>query len=139
MLSISSRLDIALACEADGVHLGGDAPVIEDVRTHAGGLQVGVSLHAGDVPPAGASYAFLSPVFATASKPGAAPVGLSRLARFCADHPTLPVYALGGIGAGQVRACRMAGAFGIAVRGGVLAAADVAVAARTMYAALVDS
>lgn len=119
-LVINGRVDIALACEADGVHLGGNAPLFEDVLRMSGELLVGVSLHGAEQAPAGADYALLSPVFETTSKPGAAPLGLAAFA----GASTVPLFALGGIDAGNATACLNAGAFGIAVRGAVLLAAE---------------
>lgn len=67
----------------------------------------------------GASWLFLSPVFPTASKPGAAGLGLERLAEWIAATP-LPVYALGGVSAANAAACRDAGAHGVAAIRGLL-------------------
>jgi thiamine monophosphate synthase len=65
----------------------------------------------------GCDYVTVSPVFATASKPGYGPaLGLAGLAGLCrADVP--PVYALAAIRPEQVPACRAAGAAGVAVMG----------------------
>jgi thiamine monophosphate synthase len=73
----------------------------------------------------GCDYATLSPVYPTESKPGyGPPLGLSALARLCADA-RLPVYALGGITDGErAAACREAGAAGVAVMGAVMRAPD---------------
>jgi thiamine-phosphate pyrophosphorylase len=67
----------------------------------------------------GCDYVFVSPVFATASKPGYGPaLGTVGLADLC--RPALPVYALGGVLPDRVGACRAAGAYGVAVMGPVL-------------------
>lgn len=67
----------------------------------------------------GCDHAFLSPVFLTASKPGYGPaLGLAGLAALVPHGP--PVYALGGIGPGDVADCLAAGAWGVAVMGGVM-------------------
>jgi thiamine monophosphate synthase len=84
---------------------------------------VGRSCHHGaDVDQAVAErcdYVFVSPVFATASKPGyGPPLGPAGLAALC--RPNLPVYALGGVLPEHVAACRQAGAYGVAVMGPVL-------------------
>jgi Thiamine monophosphate synthase len=64
-------------------------------------------------------YAFVSPVFETASKPGyGPPLGPAGLAALC--PPSLPVYALGGVLPDRVAACLGAGAYGVAVMGPVL-------------------
>jgi thiamine-phosphate pyrophosphorylase len=91
---------------------------------------VGRSCHdASDVDRAtaeGVDYLTVSPVFATASKPGyGPPLGLGRLAALC-RRTTVGVYALGGVTAGNVAACRTAGAAGVAVMGEVMRAQDPA-------------
>ncbi|HET9072333.1 MAG TPA: thiamine phosphate synthase [Acidimicrobiales bacterium] len=80
----------------------------------------------------GCHYATLSPVFATASKPGYGPLlGPAALA----GHP-LPVWALGGVDAGNTGACLRAGAAGVAVMGGVMRAPDPAAAVAELCAAV---
>jgi thiamine-phosphate pyrophosphorylase len=45
-LIVNARSDIAIACEAEGVHLGGDAPRVADVRARFGeALWIGASIH----------------------------------------------------------------------------------------------
>ena len=67
----------------------------------------------------GCDYAFVSPVYPTASKPGYGPaLGAQGLAALC--RPGLPVYALGGVLPEHVAECVQAGAYGIAVMGPVL-------------------
>jgi thiamine-phosphate diphosphorylase len=72
----------------------------------------------------GVDYVTVSPVHATASKPGYGPaLGVEALATLAAST-TLPVYALGGIdGPAAVTACRAAGAHGVAVMGAIMRAA----------------
>jgi len=55
----------------------------------------------------------VSPVLATASHPGAAPLGWDGLHRLLDDAP-LPVYALGGLAPGDLARARAAGAHGVA-------------------------
>ncbi len=107
---------------ADGLHLPLDA--LREWRAasgrrsapQAGAVQlVGASAHsAAEIAEAvalGADYATLSPVFATACKPGAAPLGTAALAAACKASP-LPVFALGGIGMDKLDTCIEAGAAG---------------------------
>ena len=109
---------------ADGIHLPLD--VLREWRAASawggrqsggeGALQlVGASAHAAaelaEAAALGARYATLSPVFATACKPGAAPLGTAALAAACRESP-LPVFALGGIGRDKLDACIEAGAAG---------------------------
>ena len=102
---------------------------------------VGISAHdAGELERAaraGADYATLSPVFETASKPGAPALGLERFARL-ARAAAIPVLALGGLDAHTVRGCMAAGAHGIAVIGSVMAARDTGAAVAELIEALDD-
>ena len=107
---------------ADGIHLPLDA--LREWRAasgrrsapQAGAVQlVGTSAHsAAEIAEAaalGADYAMLSPIFATACKPGAAPLGIAALAAACQKSP-IPIFALGGIGRDKLDACIEAGAAG---------------------------
>lgn len=124
--------DVALAFEtgAGGVHLSGSAGStgIRSARETLGpAALIGISAHS--VPEidiaaqAGADYATLSPIFPSASKPGYGPAlgpGVFR----AVSRSGLPVFGLGGIEPGNARACREAGAAGVAVMGGLMRAAD---------------
>jgi thiamine monophosphate synthase len=67
----------------------------------------------------GCDWAFLSPLAATASKPGYGPaLGLTGLAALVPLGP--PVFALGGVAPADVAGCRAAGAHGVAVMGPVM-------------------
>jgi thiamine-phosphate pyrophosphorylase len=78
-------------------------------------------------------YVTLSPVFASPSKPGyGPPLGVDGLARLCAGTAR-PVFALGGVTRPeQAAACVAAGAYGVAVMGAVMRAADPAAAVAAM-------
>jgi len=134
--------DAALAAHlgADGVHLPGNTT--PDAIGHARRLLpdglVGVSAHSiteiETAARSGADYATLSPIFATASKPGYGPaLGTDALAAACGHG--LPVLALGGITQDTARACRAAGATGIAVMGDLMRAPDPAPTLRALLSA----
>jgi thiamine-phosphate pyrophosphorylase len=100
-------------------------------RRAGGQLVVGRSCHSVDdlrcAHASGLAYATLSPIWTTTSKLGyGPPLGLSRLADAVAAVPTLPIYALGGVGPGRARECQRAGATGVAVMGEIMRAADPA-------------
>ena len=109
---------------ADGIHLPLD--VLREWRAASGRQSggegavqlVGASAHSAteiaEAAALGADYATLSPIFATACKPGVAPLGTAALAAACKASP-LPVFALGGIGMDKLDACIEAGAAGCCV------------------------
>ncbi|MEZ5066395.1 MAG: thiamine phosphate synthase [bacterium] len=117
---VNGDLDAALALEADGVHVPAAGPGVATVRSRLpDGVAVGRSAHdeAEIVLAAGADWVFVSPVFATGSKPGAHPLGTEALAALVV-RARPPVYALGGIDAHNFRACLRAGVAGVAaIRG----------------------
>ncbi len=109
-LSVHDDLDAAEALGI-GLHLP-DGADLAAARARLGpGALIGISAHdAGGLARAaqGADYATLSPVFATASKPGVTPVGPATFNRLAAAA-RVPVLALGGINAGNAGQCRGAG------------------------------
>jgi thiamine-phosphate pyrophosphorylase len=115
---INSRLDIALAVGAAGVHLPSASPAPSDLRRIAPpGFLFGVSCHTVDelrrALGEGGDFAVFGPVFPTSSHPGAPGTGLDALRAACAAV-ALPVWALGGIGPANAQACIEAGAAGVA-------------------------
>lgn len=116
---VNSRLDIALACGAHGVHLPSHSVPPSLLRTIApSGYRIGVSAHSlADLLAAqdeGADFAVFGPVFYTASKsPYGDPVGIDRL-REAVRAVKIPVLALGGVTAGNTADCVAAGAAGVA-------------------------
>lgn len=116
-LLINSRVDIALACQADGVHLRSDDIRASDARAIAGtraNFIVGVSCHTPEEVRSawshGADFAVFAPVFEKEGRPGS---GLDALRRACAAAPK-SVLALGGVKTGNVASCVQAGAAGVA-------------------------
>lgn len=140
LLAVSTRLDVAIAAQADAVHLGGDALPYSEVRRLAPTtMKIGVSLHGDETAPADADWAFLSPVFVTSSKPDAQPLGLERLKLSCERNANVPLFALGGIDASNAGSCVKAGAWGVAVRSAVLSSANPEEAAARLFESLQKS
>jgi thiamine-phosphate diphosphorylase len=120
---VNDRLDVALAANAAGVHLGEKSLALETVvewRRSAGRLDflIGVSCHslesARTAERGGADYIFFGPVFVTPSKVAfGAPQGIGRLREVCAGV-AIPVLAIGGVNLENARECIGAGAAGVA-------------------------
>jgi thiamine-phosphate diphosphorylase len=132
LLIVNDRVDVALAAGADGVQLGRRSLAVADARRLLGdGPRIGVSVHAAGeaLAVAGlAAWVLAGTVWPSASHPGRAPSGTGVLAAIAATGP--PTVAIGGVTPGRVAEARAAGAAGIAVRGGIWAAADPAAAVR---------
>jgi thiamine-phosphate pyrophosphorylase len=124
VVSVHEDVAAARAAGAQGVHLpAGLAPGAARAALGAAAL-IGCSAHDHTelAALAGADYATLSPIFASASKPGYGPaLGIAGLAAAAGAAP-LPLVALGGIDAENARSCLAAGAEGVAVMGSVMAA-----------------
>jgi thiamine-phosphate pyrophosphorylase len=121
---VNDRLDVAIACGADGLHLGhASVPPQNAIRWCRGGgtpkeFIVGVSCHSLDdaraAEDAGADYVFFGPVFDSPSKRKfGAPQGAERL-REITQALRIPAIAIGGVNAGNARECVNAGAAGVA-------------------------
>jgi thiamine-phosphate pyrophosphorylase len=123
-LLINSRVDVAIACGADGVHLRSDDISIKDVRyiwtsaenSAESSPLVSVSCHTtAEVACAashGADFVVFAPVFEKKDMPQASPAGIEAL-RDASRH-RIPVLALGGVNLENARFCIEAGAAGIA-------------------------
>lgn len=113
---VNSRVDVALACGAHGVHLPGDSvtPRVFRAITPPGFL-IGISAHSvEDLQTEGADFAVFGPVFPTISKPMyGEPVGLEGLRDAVRQSP-IPVFALGGVTRANAESCIAAGAVGVA-------------------------
>jgi thiamine-phosphate pyrophosphorylase len=124
---INDRLDVALACGADGVHLGQDD--ISAVVARQLAPPVGEAVRAEQD---GADYIAISPVFSTASKYNAGPGHGLDVLRQIWRNVSLPVIAIGGINRDNVREVIAAGADGVAVISGVVGSPDITFAAREL-------
>ncbi|MBM9535836.1 thiamine phosphate synthase [Desulfobulbus alkaliphilus] len=126
-LIINDRVDVALAVNADGVHLGQNDMHIRDARRLAGtSMIIGISvesvhdaLHA---EAEGADYIGVSPIFVTPTKHDTAPaLGLEGL-RAIRAAVTLPLVGIGGIHPENTADLIRAGADGVAVVSAIVSA-----------------
>lgn len=139
LVSVNTHAEVALALGA-GLHVGWRGSSVTEARRRIG---AGVLTFAAHTPEEaqragadGADAVLFSPVFPTASKPGHAGTGLEALARSCQMAGATPVYALGGVTPERIGACLAAGAYGVAVLSGMLAAPDPGAATQSYLAAL---
>lgn len=136
LLLINDRVDLALALDADGVHLTENSLPTHTVRKMLGPeCLIGVSTHSAkqipDLAAQGADFVTFSPIYPTPSKLSyGVPQGLDKLTSACAQSQ-LPVFALGGITRERSVKCLAAGAFGVAVISGILSAENPASATRS--------
>lgn len=133
---VNDRCDLALAVDADGVHVGqGDLPLDLARKIMGPDKLIGISTHNPEqVKEASAGqpdYLGFGPIFTPGSKLDHDPVvGLEGL-RAIRRLTSLPVFAIGGIQIGQVGDVMEAGADGVAVISAILKAADIREAVRT--------
>jgi thiamine-phosphate pyrophosphorylase len=128
-LLINSRLDVALAAGADGVHLPERGLPIAAVRRLAPrGFLIGRSVHSAEgarrAEVEGADYVLLGTIFATESKPDKEPDGLG-LVRQATAGLGIPCLAVGGIVPANAASVLEAGAQGVAAVSAILGAVDV--------------
>lgn len=131
---VNDRLDVALAVEADGLHVGQDdlpAPIAR--RLLRPGMILGVSSHSRDqarqAEADGADYVAVGSIYPSGTKPAYELVGVELLRQI---RPLLhvPLVAIGGITPGNVGEVIRAGADGVAVISALCAAPDPARAVR---------
>ncbi len=143
LLIVNDRVDVALASDADGVHLGPDDMHPRDARHLLGPDRlVGISVSA----PAEAqglaeyaSYLGVGAIFGTATKHDAGPaVGINRIREVRAAFPHLPLVAIGGITLDNIRSVAQTGADAAAVVSAVTHAPDMQAAVSALAAAFAD-
>jgi thiamine-phosphate pyrophosphorylase len=135
-LLVNGPLEVALAANADGVHLPESEPMVE--RPHRPFL-VGRSVHSKEAAEAAwaecSDYLIAGPVYETASHPGQVTEGVSLIEEIVAGV-ALPVLAIGGVTVQQVDEVVRGGASGVAVISAVLGAESPRRAAQELRKAL---
>ena len=145
-LLINDRVDVALAAEADGVHIGQDDMSAADARLLLGrtaiiGLSIKTIEQAKAAPLGLLDYVAIGGVYGTTSKDNtSAPIGLSGLsaivAAIRARDPKIPICAIAGINESNAADVIAQGADGVAVISALSLAADPTLAARDLLSAV---
>jgi thiamine-phosphate pyrophosphorylase len=123
LLLVNDRTDLALAAGAGGVQLGRRSLPLAAARRLLGAeRRLGYSAHSVEevrrAEAAGADYLIFGTIFPSATHPGEATAGVEGLRR-AAHATTLPLLAIGGLTPARMGEVRAAGAYGVAVLGGV--------------------
>jgi len=140
-LFINDRVDVAIAVNADGVHLGHQSMPVEAVRRVVGNtMLIGVSTHdlaeAKAAESEGADFITFGPIYDTPSKAKlGVPVGVKALISL-KNELNIPFYALGGIKSGNVSQVLGAGASGVAMISAIMAAEDIKKASSKLIEAI---
>jgi len=138
---VNDRIDVALAAEADGAHVGhiGEEDLSpHDARRLLGanaivGVSVGNGPEAHQATSQGASYVSAGPMFATSTKSNAGPAAGEALLRSVRAATRLPLVVIGGITPERAAALYAAGADGVCVGAAIVRAADPEAAARAFF------
>ena len=135
-LIINDHVDVALACHAEGIHIGQDDLPPAEVRRRVGDSMIlGVSAHslqeARDAVKNGADYLGVGAVFATKTKTDTKPLPIETVREICAAV-SVPVVAIGGIQKNNLLELTGTGIAGVALVRAIFGAADITAACRTL-------
>jgi len=138
---INDRIDVALACKADGVHLGQEDLPLPFARQILGeqrlvGISVNTIKEAEEAEAKGASYIGAGPIFYTPSKEELRTILHLEGLRTIREKVKIPILAIGGIQAKNARDVISAGADGIAVISALMASDDIRKATRKLLEAI---
>jgi len=143
-LIVNDRVDVALAIDAEGVHVGQDDMPAAVARRLIGpdkilGVSAETVAQALEAQRDGADYLGVGDVYGTPTKPDAGPpIGVEGLAEI-ARAVSIPVVGIGGITPENAAAVIDAGAVGVAVISAVVGAADPEAAARRLRAVVEEA
>jgi thiamine-phosphate pyrophosphorylase len=126
---VNDRVDIALACAADGVHLGQEDLPLRAARKLMGDRIIGISTHdveqAKEAEAGGADYIGFGPMFGTATKETGYSARGFQMLRQVREAVSLPIVAIGGITEANVNQVWQAGADSAAIISDLLSADDI--------------
>lgn len=126
---VNDNVEIAVACGAEGIHVGQEDMAAGDVRRRVGdGVILGVSVHtveeAQDAVRNGADYLGLGAVFPTSTKTDVDQMPNETLRAIC-DAVDVPVVAIGGINSGNIGKLAGSGVDGVALVSAIFSAANI--------------
>jgi thiamine-phosphate pyrophosphorylase len=140
---VNDDIDLAIALNADGVHIGQEDEPVEDVRKKIGGKIIGVSVHSYDeamvAAAGGADYFGIGPVFPTMTKEDAKPSNGTKLIEELRERRvSIPIVGIGGITAENAGTVIQAGADGVSVITAISHASSVTEAAKALRKSVFD-
>ena len=135
---INDNVDVAIKCQADGVHVGQEDMKASDVRAKVGDqMIIGVSAHsveeAVEAVKNGADCLGVGAMFATSTKSDASVLPKETLRAIC-EAVDVPVVAIGGIGESNILELAGTGADGVALVSAIFGAADIEAQCRKLRA-----
>jgi thiamine-phosphate pyrophosphorylase len=141
LLIVNDRLDVALAVEADGAHVGQDDMPAGLARRLLGperilGVSAATRQEAEEAVAGGADYLGVGPIYPSRGKADAGPATGVELLTELAEQYAIPLVAIGGITAANAAEVMRAGASGVAVITAVVHAPDIVAAARQLRTAV---
>ena len=133
---VNDNVDIAIACGADGVHVGQEDMAAAQVRQRVGdGMMIGVSVHsveeAVEAVKSGANCLGVGAMFSTSTKSDANVLPREVLRDIC-RAVDVPVVAIGGIGKGNLMQLAGTGVDGVALVSAIFGAADITAECRLL-------
>jgi thiamine-phosphate pyrophosphorylase len=138
---VNDRLDVGLACGADGFQLGQHGLPLREARRLVGenallGASVHTLIEAQAAAASGADFLVAGTIFPSSSHPGSTGSGTSLLSTIKRALPTCPLLAIGGITSANAAEVMAAGADGIAVISAIFAATDITQAVQDLCMAM---
>ncbi len=125
---VNDRVDIALALDADGIHIGKNDLPFDVVKRLLPHKIIGITCRSADdvlrAEKIGADYAGLGPIFPTQTKKIGKVLGTEEI-ELARERSSIPIVAIGGINVKNIKECFDAGADGAAVISAILKSSDV--------------
>lgn len=133
---VNDNVNIAIACKADGIHIGQEDMELTNVRKLVGkGMIIGVSAHTVEeaikAQEGGADYIGIGAVFATSTKTDVDVLSFETLRSIC-EAVDIPTVAIGGIKKDNICKLKGSGIDGVAVVSAIFAAKDIATATKEL-------